>query len=68
MFFGRCSLRKKQGPHPEGVYEQGMAGMIFFERGSLTEEIPPGMGFGFPVSFFKSISMILGRAGLIFEG
>ena len=37
-------------------------------RGYVTKGIPPRMTFAAPISFFKSISMIFGRAGLIFEG
>jgi hypothetical protein len=42
--------------------------MNFFQREYLTKEIPPRMAFAVPSSFFKSISIILGGAGLIFEG
>jgi len=42
--------------------------MTFFERGHLTKEIPPTMTFAVPISFFQSISIIFGGAGLIFEG
>jgi hypothetical protein len=42
--------------------------MAIFERGYLTKEIPPRKAFAVPLSFFKSISMIFGGAGLIFEG
>jgi len=37
-------------------------------RGYVTKGIPPRMTFAVPISFFKSISIIFGRAGLIFEG
>ena len=42
--------------------------MTVFERGYLTKEIPPRMTFALPISFFKSISIIFGGDGLIFEG
>ena len=43
-------------------------GWLFPERRYLTKEIRPGMAFAVPISFFKSISIIFGGAGLIFEG
>jgi hypothetical protein len=42
--------------------------MTFFERGSLTKVIPAKKSFAVPIPFFKSISIIFGGAGLIFEG
>jgi len=36
-------------------------------RGCLTKENPPRMTFAGPASFFQSISIIFGEAGLIFE-
>jgi len=42
--------------------------MTFFERVYLTKEIPPTIAFAVPISFFKSISIMFGGAGLIFEG
>jgi hypothetical protein len=42
--------------------------MTFLERGYLTKEIAPRMGFAVQISFFESISIMYGGAGLIFEG
>ena len=36
-------------------------------RGYLRKEIAPGVNLAVPISFFKSISIIFGGAGLIFE-
>jgi hypothetical protein len=48
-----------------GPAEEAMA---FFEKGDFTKEIPLRTTVAGPTSFFKSISMIFGGAGLIFEG
>jgi hypothetical protein len=42
--------------------------MTFFERGYFTKKIPPRRIFAVPISLFKSISIVFGGAGLIFEG
>jgi hypothetical protein len=42
--------------------------MTFFQMGYLTKEIPTIMTFAVPGSFFESISIMFGEAGLIFEG
>jgi len=41
--------------------------MTLFGRAYLKKN-PPKMSFAVPISFFKSISIIFGGAGLIFEG
>jgi len=42
-------------------------GWVFPERRYL-KRISPRMAFAVPISFFESISIIFGSAGLIFEG
>jgi hypothetical protein len=46
----------------------GGGGHDLFERGYFTKKIPPRRIFAVPISLFKSISIVFGGAGLIFEG
>ena len=46
----------------------GGGGHDLFRKGISHKRIPQRMPFAVPISFFKSISMIFGGAGLIFEG
>jgi hypothetical protein len=43
-------------------------GWLFPERGCPGKKTPLRMTFAVPISFFESISIIFGGAGLIFEG
>ena len=46
----------------------GGEGHDLFRKGISHKKIPLRMPFAVPISFFKSISIIFGGAGLIFEG
>jgi hypothetical protein len=46
----------------------GGGGHDLFSKGDISQKIRPKMTFAAPISFFKSISIVFGGAGLIFEG